>query len=940
MADLSLAVAAVRDLLAADAVCLWFVEAESVAVPVASAPADWMSRPCVLPMADQPWLLTVGEAAADMLPLSLRAREALGHDSAVLLARRQLSATVNVGLLALWRQRAPPASGLEKTVEVLLTALGQNIWQSGAGVSLLEEDPHLHALADALPQGIVIVPLDGRMGFVNHTAAGLLGIAKGETLPAPLSQALRRLIERAINAEEVSGFVLPLLGGLPPDDELRSITMRLPAGQALRLTIAPVGDSQTSAWAWLLDDISHETALQDKLSANEHKFRHFYQTMQDAVAFYDQDGQLTEGNAALLKLLDWPQQPVAHAFDLGWQVETWQNMITVCLAHGFAPMAERQLPRADGAVVFVEFSCHVRRDSAGRVTGWYEVMHDITQRKASEARLRLAATVFERHAEGEVLTDASHIILACNSAFVAMTGYSHDELRGQTPRLLHSDKHNDSFYLLLRQQIHARGWWQGGIWSRTKSGELFFKWLTINALRDEAGNITHFVGLYREPEAVNAAQGRIAYLATHDSLTRLHNRQWLEDRLAHLLSASIGKVIGVAVLQLDNLHSVLGTLGQQDGDELIRRAAARLREVGQDAIASARLSDDRFALVLEAVSIDQLSDTAHWLLQALNTPSGAAADPHMTWLLGLSAYPEHSDRADALLLNAQAALMRLKEAGGSGCLLYSADMRKEITRRFQLENGLRAALEKDELFLHYQPQIAAHSHRLAGCEALVRWRRGQNIVPPGEFIPVAERSDLIIPLTRWVLRRVCLDLQLWDKQGLAPPVVSVNISARHFQRPDMVDDLLAIVREHGISPYRLCLEITEGLLAEPEQTSGKLLALKTAGFHISIDDFGTGFSSLSYLKHFALDEIKIDRSFVEHLFDEEGDQAIALAILAIARSLSMRVVAEGVETLQQAAFFRQHGCELLQGYLFAKPMAAEALADLLLRPGGPFADPA
>jgi diguanylate cyclase (GGDEF)-like protein/PAS domain S-box-containing protein len=933
MVDLSLLATDTRAQIDADAVCLWFGEADSIAVPVAASPIDWISRPWVLTDITEPYRLLYGAPAVQLLPLPLRGQETLGQTAAVLLAGRQLSPGVCIGMLALWRSHAPAAIGLHQATDILLSVLGQTIWQCGVGASLLEDDPHMHALANALPQGIVIVPLDGRMGFVNQTGSQWLGISQGETAPDTLSFALSRFIESTENTAEVIRFVKPLLAGLPATGNEHSTILRMQYGKALRLTISPIGESQINAWAWLLDDISAETALQDKLTVSEHKFHQFYQTMRDAVAFYDRDGLLVEGNEALRVLLDWPQWRSVHAVDMGWQPETWRDTTQACLQNGVAPIAERQLPRADGAVVFVESTCNVYRDKNGDVAGWYEVMHDITLRKAREAQLRLVANVFERHADSEVLTDSNHVILTCNDAFIAMTGYKHEELCGKTPKILQSGKHDSRFYDELRQQIHTRGWWQGGIWDRTKSGELFFKWLSINALRDNAGNITHFIGLYREAEAVRAAEDRITYLATHDTLTQLHNRQWLEDRLANLLTSTVGKMIGVAVISLDNLPKILAARGRDAGDELIRCAASRLRELGQDAIASARLTEDRFVLVFEAVFTEQLHATANYLLQGFNAPQSGVMKPGLVVSLGMSVYPEHSDRADALLLNAQAALEKLKQMEGRGaCLFYSADMHQEVTRRFQLEHDLRLALEQDELFLQYQPQIAADSRRVEGCEALVRWRRDGVVISPAEFIPVAERSELIFPLTHWVLRRVCEDLRNWDCQGLSTPTISINISARHFQLPDMVEDLLAIVQENGIQPRRLCLEITEGVLAEPEKTTGKLLALQAAGFCISIDDFGTGFSSLAYLRYFKLDEVKIDRSFAEHLFDEKGDRAIVLAILAIAKSLGMRVVAEGIETKEQADFFRANGGDLMQGYLFFRPLGQAELINLFLDP--------
>lgn len=468
----------------------------------------------------------------------------------------------------------------------------------------------------------------------------------------------------------------------------------------------------------------------------------------------------------------------------------------------------------------------------------------------------------------------------------------------------------------------------GGVWNRSKSGELFFKWLTINTVRDPDGKLTHFIAVYRDAATVKAAQSRINYLATHDELTQLHNRQLFEDRITQAISQARPRMLlGVLVLHLDGLNTVNSALGYAAGNSLLKAVAARLRDACADCLAIARMSGNQFGVLIRADTREQLSFYCDHLLHALNAPYLHHGSPVMVPVsIGISVYPQHGDRVETLLQHAHAALSRAKEQGDHRYRFFSVEMQQQLAHHYRIEHGLRQALTGQGLFVLYQPQIGTADGSVAGCEALLRWRNAEGVVSPVEFIPVAESAGMIVAITEWVLRQVCRDLRDWDQQALAVPVVSVNISARHFLMADMVPSLLGILEQEQVEPARICLEITEGVLADPVQCERKLLDLKRAGFAISVDDFGTGFSSLSYLKRFAMDELKIDRSFVNGIQRNDTDRAIVGATLSMAHSLGLRVVAEGVEEEAQVAYLRQHGCELLQGYLFSPPIAATELA--------------
>ena len=933
MLDLLKTADKVRQLLSADSICLWSEEAEGVAVPVVSSPPAWLDRPFVLSssLPTGQHCVREGALAHAMLPLSARGQTPASALAGALDVRLQLDAGPLVGLLAVWHAGQTVPAGAQELASVVLSTLGLLIRKASASTNFIETNPVMYALAGALPQGIVLVPLDGRMGYANASAASLLQIPEGESTPALLSQALRRFVERALNADEVTSYATRVLNRQPMTDEQRSMTWRFAqAPQALRVTITPVGVPQQTAWAWLLDDVSQETALRDRLASQEQKFRFFYQRLRDAVIAYGLDGRAQECNSALGSLMGLPdlEAEALTPEHLGWTPQGWAEVLQECLTHGYAAPREREIVSAAGLHMTVEAVAHLRRNAANEADGIWEVLHDITARKNAEAQLILSAEAFARHSDGVVLTDAHSVILTNNDAFSMACGYSREELRGRKPSMFKSGRHDEKFYDRMRHDIATVGWWQGGVWNRHKNGDLFFKWLSVNAIRNNEGQVTHFVGIYRDAATVKKAQDRIQYLATHDELTQLPNKVLFEDRLqsALLNVDENGRLLAVLLLDLDGFQQVNSALGYSTGDGLLKEVAARLLNCEARGHTVARLSGNTFGVLLTVSGLEELADYAERLLQGVNAPHPHADAPIVVpGSLGISVHPADGHTPEALLMKADVALRRAKEHGAHGYQFFAEDMADSITRRFEIENGLRRALERNELFLHYQAQLALADGSLAGCEALVRWRRPDGVVPPGVFIPVAEMSSLIIPITDWVVRQACRDLRQWDAQGVVVPAVSINISAKHFQSEKMVPSLLQILHEERVSPSRVCLEITEGAMADPEYCESKLAALKQAGFSLSVDDFGTGFSSLSYLKRFRLDELKIDQSFVRGIGNDAGDRAIVNATLSMAHSLGMRVVAEGVEQLSQADYLRERGCDLVQGYLFARPVSAAEL---------------
>ena len=566
---------------------------------------------------------------------------------------------------------------------------------------------------------------------------------------------------------------------------------------------------------------------------------------------------------------------------------------------------------------------------------WAWLFDDVSAEVDQQQQLMLSAEAFALHSDGVVLTDAGHHILTANDAFVQACGYSREELRGQRPVLLRSGRHDEAFYRDLRAQLLAHGWWQGGIWNRARDGSLFFKWLSIEAVRGPHGDVTHYTGIYRDVARVRKAQSRVEYLATHDELTRLPNRILFIDHLQTALQrhGSGERRVGVLALELRDFQALVNVTGSGSAQEWLKQAARRVVQHCPPDFLVARSGETRFAVHGRLQSPQELQHLGERLVGALSEPlQVGTSHAALGAAVGTSLFPDDDAGAEQLLLRAEAALQRACQPGAPAVQRFSADMAQALRDRFALEQGLRQALAGDQLFLVYQPQLRADDGSLHGCEALLRWRRDDGtLLSPAAFIPAAEHCGLIAELTHWVLRHVCEQLRDWDSQQLEPGMISVNLSAMHFQLDDMVSALLGIMHESGVSPRRVCLEITESAMADPVSSRFKVDALKQAGFAVSVDDFGTGFSSLAYLKRFAFDELKVDRSFVNGIENDDGDRAIVSTIVSLAHSLGLRVVAEGVENPRQVEFLRDKGCDFMQGYWFARPMPAQELGAWMRR---------
>jgi diguanylate cyclase (GGDEF)-like protein/PAS domain S-box-containing protein len=599
---------------------------------------------------------------------------------------------------------------------------------------------------------------------------------------------------------------------------------------------------------------------------------------------------------------------------------------------------EHRIVRRDGEIRWVTNRARTFFEKEGvtlRPVRTVGAVADITERKRAEQELRIAATAFESR-EGLIITDERGVILRVNQAFRDLTGYSAEEAIGMNPSMLRSGRHDAKFFQEMWQAIARDGHWQGEVWNRRKSGEEFPEWLSITSVRNAQGKITNYVGNFSDISEKKAAEEEIRNLAFFDSLTKLPNRRLLVDRLQHALATSARSGVFGAVLfiDLDNFKGLNDTKGHATGDELLLEVSRRLTAVVRASDTVARLGGDEFVVVLDQVheERDQAATNAkivgNKILSALRHPCVLQGQQYVNSAsIGISLFRGNEDKLEDLLRRADTAMYEAKKAGRNTLQFFDPNMQTALEERALLESFLRQGLVDSQFRLHYQVQVDERG-RAFGAEALLRWEHPERgMIPPGRFIPLAEETGFILPLGQWVIETACAQLRAWrDAAGLRDLAVAVNVSAHQFRQSDFVEQVKAIVTRYGIDPGKLKLELTESLvLHNVEEAISKMQQLKGFGIVFSMDDFGTGHSSLSYLKRLPLDQLKIDQSFVRDIATDPSDAVIVQTVISMGRTLGLEVIAEGVENEKQLGLLREYGCNAFQGYLFGRPATAADL---------------
>jgi diguanylate cyclase (GGDEF)-like protein/PAS domain S-box-containing protein len=556
------------------------------------------------------------------------------------------------------------------------------------------------------------------------------------------------------------------------------------------------------------------------------------------------------------------------------------------------------------------------------------IIHDTSELKMSEHELSLAAKVFENMSEAVIITDAENNFVSVNPAFTKMTGYTQDEILGKNPSIMSSGQHDAEFYQQMWDEIIKNGYWQGEIWNRRKNNEIYPKWLSIVAVQDSNNKIQNYIAVSSDISERKAADERIHFMAHYDALTGLPNRVLLHDRLLQAILHAKRKNTKVAILflDLDRFKIINDTLGHSVGDLLLQAVAKRLQKCVRATDTVARIGGDEFIIVLnDLVDSDLVGKVAQKIMTTIaESFLIREQELHTTTSIGISLFPADGVANEELISNADVAMYRAKENGKNTYQFFTSSMNTSSYERLTVENKLRRALERQEFILHYQPQVDSGTGKIIGAEALVRWQNPEiGLVPPDMFISLAEENGLIVPIGEWVLREACRQNAEWQKLGLPKLTVAVNLSAMQFHQKNLTDMIAEALKETGLHSDWLELEITESGIMKHGNAISTLNELRDMGIKLSIDDFGTGYSSLSHLKKFPLNKLKIDKSFVDDITTDHDDAAIASAIISMAKSLHLKVIAEGVENKEQLAFLQSQGCYEIQGYFFSRPLPAK-----------------
>ncbi|WP_446808455.1 EAL domain-containing protein [Methylomonas sp. 2BW1-5-20] len=682
-------------------------------------------------------------------------------------------------------------------------------------------------------------------------------------------------------------------------------------------------------------------ASESKLKALSQQLISLIEAIPDAILFKDGDGRLLFANEHAQHLfrinnLDWQgktflelanQQPE----QLDKHMQLFSDEETVWQA-GHLMMIEDRVLNDEGHLIEIEVRKTPIYRENGQRKGMVIISRDISNIRWAESQLRIAEKAIESQ-EGIMITDENNLILRVNNAFTRLTGYLPEEVIGKPPSILKSGRHGPGFYREMWATLLREKFWQGEVWDRRKNGDIYPKWLTISVVTGADGRTSNYVAAFTDISKHKEAQAAIHRLAYYDPLTDLPNRRLLQDRLHQALNNSRCDHLYGAVLMIDvdNFKTINDTQGHQVGDQLLIEIALRLKACVRQGDTVARLGGDEFIVLLENLgatlnmATNNAEEVAQKILDTVNTSIPLNGKEHIGSIsIGIGIFDEHNNSFDDTLRRADAALYQAKDAGRNTLRFFDPQMQALLESRVLLEFDLRHAQSQDQLSLHYQAQVDKNGN-IFGAEALLRWQHPQRgMISPAEFIPLAEESGLILPIGEWVLQTACEQLKAWENHRLAQNLqIAVNVSARQFRQPDFVEQICRIVKNTGINPAKLKLELTESMvLHNVADAIEKMQTLKMYGVRFSMDDFGTGYSSLNYLKKLPLSQLKIDQSFVRDIIVDPNDAVIAQTIIGMGHNLGLNVIAEGVETQDQRICLERIGCDAFQGYLFGRPMPA------------------
>ncbi|NVJ92928.1 MAG: EAL domain-containing protein [Methylocystaceae bacterium] len=777
-------------------------------------------------------------------------------------------------------------------------------------------------------QGYQIFPTEERF----EKTAGILKLLKQQSVKGGKENNLGNALRHMEVSFEGTQKIAEILKELQKPDSQDAINKLIKTLQDIQTTRQHL----TEGYLFLLSGIAIATFIalsfvfarwvqaREKIHKTSQLFQDAVESMSEGFAFFGPDERLVFWNSNFEDLYS----TLEGGLETGMSLLDFED---IQKDTGYLVLRE---PQTDGSSIDLtrDGRWMLSSNTAMKQGGYALVRVDLTEQKKAQEQLHLAATVFQTASEAMMVTDREDHIEMVNPAFSDITGYSEAEVIGKTPHILSSGRHDEHYYHKMFEELKRHGTWQGEIWNRRKSGEVFPEWLSITTIYDDEGIAQKRISLFTDITSRKKSEERIHYQANYDSLTDLPNRNLFKERLTQSINAAKRNKDTVALLflDLDNFKHINDTLGHLMGDELLRHVADRLRSLFSASDTIARLSGDEFIVIInEANDMSALEQVLDQILECLQLPYLLNGNTTYTSVsVGATLYPRDGTTVDSLLQNADAAMFKAKDQGRNTYCFFTPEMNSRAKERHEMEVALHGALDKGHFVLHYQPIIDLASQTIKSTESLVRWNDPERgLVPPIKFIPIAEDTGLIVPMGEWILRQACHDAAQWNIEKGLDIGVSVNLSSRQFKRSDIFGLVRETLQETKLPVEQLTLEITESLLVDDDSGVLKTLRqIRDLGVKLSIDDFGTGYSSLSYLKRFPITILKIDQSFINGVLHGGEDAALTEAILSMARSLGLKVVAEGVESQGQNDFLFDRDCDYIQGFHYSRPVP---VADLM-----------
>jgi len=712
---------------------------------------------------------------------------------------------------------------------------------------------------------------------------------------------------------------------------------------AAQIQILPFHDIKPFGYICIARDLTKSLHAEQALQRENERFRELVMTSPAVMLVVDGDMNIKLMNSAFFTLFGYSLEDV-------WDIESWwskacpderyRQKVQSIWADHIADSKRKKTSSIEP--IMVDITCadeSVKKVEVqmGSISDYsLVVFNDLSERISMDNRDRRSAAVIEHINQGVMITDLDVSIVAVNSSFTTITGYGEEEVLGQKPSILSSGRHDKFFYQHLWERLQEDGFWQGEVWNRRKSGEVYVESLTITPVYDENGLKINYVGLFTDITQAKLSENELHHLAHHDALTDLPNRLLFNTHLKQAVARAsrLNNRVGVLFLDLDRFKNVNDSFGHQAGDELLIQVAKRLRQTLRDEDVLARLGGDEFVILVEGVDDEErLGAFTQRLIDSLTSPfTLRGQEVFIGTSVGISIFPGDGKQADILMRNADSAMYQAKERGRNNYQFYTKKLTEAAFERLMMEMELRKALAADEFSVVYQPQVDMKEGRFIGCEALIRWthpKMGQ--ISPDKFIPIAEEAGLIAPIGDWVMHRACRDAKSWIDEGLIDRI-SVNVSGYQVQQGTLLNTVNGALLASGLKAEQLELEITETFIMEHAEEAIKMLEeIRKLGVYIAIDDFGTGYSSLSYLKKLPVHTLKIDREFVSYAAEDTDDAAIIRAIVALAKTLGLEVLAEGVENREQQNFLVKESCYKAQGYFYSRPLSLSECNSLLRR---------